>query len=338
MKPRKSANPFEILQAAAQQNQWAATYFLHGEDSFLREKSLIFVRDSFLGSEQDDLRFRQFYFPEASADDIAMELQTLPFFGLTKLIILHDIDAMKEKDWEKIEKSLPTEAGSVLVLITASKLDRRRKVFKYLLEKTEAIELKAPFENQVAGWIKSFATERQKEIHLDAIQLLHRRIGSSLAELDQEVAKLVSYVGDRDSIEMEDVEQVTQNSRTESVFELTEAVGHRQTERSLSLLSRLLDSGQSEVGVVSLIARHFRILMLVKLGQQKKLYDNSLAQFCGVPPYFLRQYTDASRLWQDRALKQALLITAATEKKLKSAPIEAKILLDAMIFDFARTS
>src|SRR5690606_12512167 len=98
------------------------------------------------------------------------------------------------------------------------------------------------------------------------------------------------------------------------VFQWTEAVAGGDRIRSFELLASLLEQGQSEVGIVSLMARHVRILIRVKRGQELGYAGARLAQYVQVPPYFLNNYLRQAGLWSIRRLEQVLLTLNETDK------------------------
>lgn len=334
MKPyAKKQNPLDALNERIQSEDWAPAFFLHGEESFLKDKAVQKLRKSFLVHGEDDFSYRSFHFPDSDVDQVVDELGTLPFFGQRKLLLLQDIEGLKDKEAQRLIDALPKQFDGTVAVFVSTKIDRRKNVFKFLLEKTASYEFKPVFENQVGGWIRSMALEKGKDIHSEAIMTLHRRVGSQLGELDHEIEKLVTYLGERTQIESEDVEAVVHNTKSQSVFELTDSIGRKDSFQSLSILMGLISQGQSEVGVVSLIARHLRILMTAKAGLEKNFSESELAQVCGVPPYFLRQYLDQSRRWSKEELRKGLLRTSITERRLKGSGVAPEILLDSLILD-----
>lgn len=333
---QKNVSPLETLQQARKKGEFAPVYLLHGEETFMRDRSLALLRDALMDPGTEEMNYRQFYFPESSADDVVAELETLPFFAPRKVLVLHDVDALKDKDWERVEAALPKDADTTYVIATAAKTDKRRKIFKHLFAKAAALEMKAPYDNQVPGWIRMLAQEKGKEMHSDAVGTLHRRVGGSLAELEAELTKLADYVGDRGEITTEDVLAATTRSKNESVFELTDALGNRNVPRALEILARLLEDGQSELGILALVARHLRILLLAKDGAERGLSGPQMAQHVGVPPYFLSNYQSQARLWSVPVLKDFLLFAAQTEQAIKTSRAAPEILMDALFLQFGR--
>ena len=96
-------------------------------------------------------------------------------------------------------------------------------------------------------------------------------------------------------------------------------------------LANLLEHGQNEVGVVSMITRHIRILSIVREGMRSGLSGQRLSAKAGVPNFFLRDYMDQARAWGDPKIRMTMDVLYETDKALKSSPVSAHIWLENLI-------
>ncbi|MEN0059977.1 MAG: DNA polymerase III subunit delta, partial [Bdellovibrio sp.] len=197
-------------------------------------------------------------------------------------------------------------------------------------DKAQCIEFKKPYENQIPSWIHYIAQSLGLTISNEGIHLLHKLVGHHLTEIEAELKKLGEFAGAR-RIEKTDVEQVVSRSKEENVFDFTKAIGENDRVKALEHLVHLLDQGQSEIGIVSLVARHVRILLSLKKGMDEGLHGAKLAHYAQVPPYFLEGYLEQVRLWTAKKLEQTLVVLAETDRALKSSPLSSHIWLENMV-------
>ena len=94
--------------------------------------------------------------------------------------------------------------------------------------------------------------------------LFCRRVGSNLQEVVGELEKLFTYLGERNLVDVADVAAIVADSRVDSIFELTNALGGGDAGEALRLLGRLLGDGQAPLLVLNLMVRHFRQLWLTR--------------------------------------------------------------------------
>ena len=140
-----------------------------------------------------------------------------------------------------------------------------------------------------------------------------------------------NFVGTKSVIDLKDVNDVVSNSREESVFDFTRAIGQKDRISALEQLVQLIDQGQNEVGIVSLLARHMRILLTVRSGMDQGLGGAKLASLAQVPAYFIEGYCDQARVWSIKKIEDALVILNETDKALKSSPVSSHIWLENMV-------
>jgi DNA polymerase-3 subunit delta len=103
-----------------------------------------------------------------------------------------------------------------------------------------------------------------KTIDQDAYQAVCAMTGFDLRTFNQNLEKLVSYVGDRKQITVDDVESVLERTKEDPVYELTNAVSDRNIERTLFYLNSLLAADLHPLQLLAALTNRIRKLLLVK--------------------------------------------------------------------------
>jgi len=322
---------YQKIEAQLQSQQFHPVYFFHGDEQYLIHQAAQYLKTCALHGSMPDFAFKSFFAEDVSADQILDEVQTLPMMAARKVVWLREFQDISEKTWNQIECLFEKPVDSCVIIITAFKADKRKKYFKALNDCSIAVEFRKPFENQVGGWVRYIAKGYGIEITNEATQLLTKLVGSQLVELDVEIRKLRDFIGERKEVELADVAQIVSQKKEENVFEFCEVLARVDRVRSLQILVDLLDQGQSELGIIALLARHFRILLLLKKGSDEGLAGQKLAAYAQVPSYYLQKYVEQSRIWSQRKLEQGMILLAETDKALKSSPVSAPIWLDNMV-------
>jgi DNA polymerase-3 subunit delta len=279
-------------------------------------------------------------------------LQTLPFFGSGKVIWLRDCNFLGEERVAStqavtealadIAEELKAFAWSrnreIRLLISAGKVDKRKAFFK-TLDKIGGVEYLAGWSAEDRDWAehaeftaRKAVHERKKEISAEAVAELVNRVGPHPRQLDSEVEKLCLFIGERDRIETEDVNEVCVRNRLARAFALGDALGNRDLPRLLRRLDEELwevkvDSRRSEIGLLyGLIAKVRAMLLLKEMLQEGWIkpemdYNRFKAQLQRVPadrlpsdrrfnPLALNPYVLYKALPQTRRYSEAELISA----------------------------
>jgi DNA polymerase-3 subunit delta len=306
-------------------------YFLFGDEPYLLNQCVPRFKYSVLDESTMDFNYSLFYAADAEVGTIKDAVETLPVFTSHRLVILKNAHELKDSELLQLEPLLENPVPSTVFVILADKVDKRKRAIKLLLDHAFCVEFKKPYENQVPQWISHLAQNSGLKISSEAIHRLYRLVGNNLSELENQIFKIQDYIGQKTTIDIADVNAVVSFSREESVFDFTKAIGQKDRVKALEQLVSLMDQGQSEAGIVALLARHMRVLLTVRAGMDQGLGGAKLASLAQIPSYFIESYCDQARLWAPRKIEESLVVLQETDKALKSSPLSSHIWLENMV-------
>lgn len=99
-----------------------------------------------------------------------------------------------------------------------------------------------------------------KKMTEEAFSLLKARIRDETL-LETELSKLLSYVGDRETIKTKDVAAIVSDINEEDLIALANALARRDKKELLSILDRLLSQGTTLMALHSFLFRQIRLLL-----------------------------------------------------------------------------
>ena len=327
---------FQDVEKAHKNQKFAPVYVFFGEENYLVQQAANYVKSCAMDGVLPDFNFTVFYAGDSSVDAIFEDVQTLPMMSPRRVIWVRDIHEFKDREWEVLAPILDNPVDSTVLILTGAKLDKRKKYYRALTENGIYSEFRRPFENQIPGWIRQICSVHGLRIDEPALQLLHRLTGSVLTEIEAEVKKLREFLGQRNFIQIEDVAQCVSSRKEENIFALAATVARGDSIDGLLQLAGLLEDGQSPVGIVALVARHLRILMLLKQGEEQGLAGQKLSAQAQIPHFYLGEYQSQSKNWSRGQLEKALGILNDTDRALKSSPLSASIWLENMVLQMGR--
>jgi DNA polymerase-3 subunit delta len=322
---------YASVEKSLETQSFSPLYFFFGEEPYLINQAVNYIKVCALHGGAADFNFNSYYASDVEISQVRDEVETLPMMAPRRVILLREVQDLTDKEWASLEPLFESPVDSSVFILVGGKIDKRKKFYKHLYEQAVHVEFKKPFENQIPGWIRHICKGHELTISDEAIQLLHRLVGNQLTEIESEVVKLRDFVGERKTVDLEDVAQCVSKKREENVFDLTEKIAEGDRVQSLVQLVQLLDQGQSEIGIIALVARHMRILLMIKQGMDQNLSGQRLATFAQVPTYYLQDYVQQARRWSVKKLENSLLILAETDRALKSSPLSSHIWLENMI-------
>lgn len=314
-----------------EQNKFAPVYLFFGDEPYLLNQIPDRFKYAVLNEMSVDFNFSVFHANEVDVSTVKDTVETLPVMAPYRLVILKNVDDLKDSEWTDLANLFTVPVESTVFVLIGDKLDKRKKGIKLALDTVTCSEFKKPYDNQVPQWINYLAQNHELKFEQDAIHRLHRLVGNNLTELDHQIEKIKNYVGQKTKIEMADVNQVVSSSKEESVFDFTKAIGQKDRVLALEQLVRLLDQGQNEIGIVTLVARHMRVLLTVRSGMDQGIGGAKLASLAQVPAYFIDGYCDQAKHWPIKKIEDALVVLSETDKALKSSPVSSHIWLENMV-------
>ena len=125
------------------------------------------------------------------------------------------------------------------------------------------------------------------------------------------------------------------DTRIESVFDLTDALGKGDRSTALKLLDRLLAEGQAPLMILAMMTRHFRQMWKISELTAQKVPQNELPKKVGASPYFLKGLMQQSRRFTRQDYRQLFNLFLATDLALKSSGGEPKAHLEVLVLEIA---
>ncbi len=209
-------------------------------------------------------------------------LQTLPFMGGGKLVWLKNANflgdspigraASVQDALETLSGTIATDFGTdVTFLVSAPEVDKRRSFYKSLAKRAE-LQVFDRLDATRSGWeeeatevARPRANKRKLQFDDDALELFVLLTGGDTRQIDNELDKIDIFLGDERTVNVDVVRELVPLSRAGVIFELGNALAERDLDLALRLVRRLLDQGESAIGILLVaILPTVRNLLLAK--------------------------------------------------------------------------
>jgi len=208
-------------------------------------------------------------------------LETLPFFG-GKLVWLKNANFLSDTrtgSAAAVQEGLQDLAAvianelpqDVRFLISVTDVDKRRSFYKTLMKRADVRVFdkldasRSGWEEDAAEIVRRRVADRELHFATDALELFVLLTGGDSRQIDNELEKLELYAGGDKRIGLDEVRALVPLSRSGVIFELSNALSARDLGRALQLVRRLLDQGESAIGILlAAIVPSVRNLLLAK--------------------------------------------------------------------------
>jgi DNA polymerase-3 subunit delta len=209
-------------------------------------------------------------------------LQTLPFFGGAKLVWFKNANCLADSvigrsaavqgALEELAEVFEAGLGEdVTFLVSATETDKRRSFYKTLAKRAE-VQVIDRLDSSRAGWeeeateiVRRKAKTRKLQFDDAALDLFVLLTGGDTRQIENELEKIDLYQDRERSVSVDTVRELVPLSRAGVIFELGNAMAACDLERALMLVKRLLDQGETAIGILLVaILPTVRNLLLAK--------------------------------------------------------------------------
>jgi DNA polymerase-3 subunit delta len=312
------------------QGQMDPCYFFFGEETYLMQEYITTLIDRILAAAPRDFNCDVFSVDNNTLEDALSIARTLPIMTTHRVVVLHGLQQLRKADWSQLEHYLEHPSASTALICSSGASDPKKfspRLWQYAVA-IECSRLEGP---KLSDWVTHMVTQRGYRMTPEALQGLLHEQEPDLQTMRQEIEKLCTYVGERQAITLDDVQEVTQTSRLQSIFALSNALGARQIGPAFTVVERLLNQGEPPLVILSMMLRHVRLLWSVKqLGQQRHDIPH-MAKTLGLPIAVCRQLGAQSQHFTVEHLQQLYVAALEADLAFKTSNKPPRAILEELI-------
>jgi len=311
---------------------------LYGEERYHRDRLLDLILERAVPPEARDFNLDLFHGRQVTGRQVLEQLQTLPVLAPRRLVVVREFDALSVSESELLIPCLKDPPPETVFVIVADKIDKRRRFFQEFGKKGVLVEFRPLYANQVPAFVKELVAGRGWRLTPEALELFCRRVGTNLQEIEGELCKLRTYIGDRNTADLDDVRAVVTDVHEESVFDLANAAGRGRTGEAIHLLGRLLADGLAPVMILTMLVRHYRQLWKTSLLLERGVRRNELAGELRIKPFFVDGLIAQARQFPPARFPRLFELFLETDLLLKTGGGSSRTILEQLILRLAATA
>ena len=224
---------------------------------------------------------------DKDASAILSAANQVPFGSERRVVVVRGMELWRDRgksgEAERLAEGIGRLGdGICLILIAAAEDDEGKRKTAVAAKLDNAVKkygatvvCNALKGENIVGWVQERVGQEGKKISGDAAQQLINAAGNEMIVLEQEIIKLVCFVGDNPTVTGRDVAEVVASSPEDVMFTVIDAVTKRQTDRALMLLAELHrydPKPQAVAGkLLALLSRQYRMLWQAKFLADKRI-------------------------------------------------------------------
>ncbi len=284
------------LVKAIKSRQFAPVYLLMGEEPYYIDRISQLLENEVLNESERDFNQSVLYGREVSIDQVVSACKRFPMMADHQLVVLKEAQNLNKTIDQLADYVENLQPSTILVVCYKySSIDKRKKLYKSILQNGVVYQSKKLYENQVPDWIRSVLSSRSYEIEPKAAALLVEHLGTDLSLIDNELQKLQLIVPKSEKITSDHIEKNVGISKDFNNFELIKALGVGDRVRAFRIIRYFAQNPNSNPVVVTLGLLFNFFSQLLQFHGLDNHNPSHVAQVLGINPYFVKDYQLAAK-------------------------------------------
>ena len=335
MAKKRSGKTLAELERSLGSGALLPVYLLVGEEPFLRHRGRDLIHDAIVQKHGGTVSV---FSPDDPLEEVLNELRGDSLFASRRMIEVMQADGFLRNFGDALVRYLERPSASAVLVIDATKVDRRTRLPGVVRSVGMLVDCPRIYEDKLPRWVKAEVARHGRKISGAAISVLVDEVGNNLFAVATEIEKLITYLGDRPTIEAEDVAKLTGHTRSWVIWALTDALGRREATAALRVLEDLLTEGspaESLIGSLNWqLTRLWRGKCLLESGHSTK----DLASRLGVAGRYLAGLVEQIERFNREDLARLSRMLLEADVTLKSSGLPPKMVLERFLVEACSTA
>lgn len=319
--------------------------FIYGAEEFIIEQYLNKVLNKFYPNRDTDYNFNKFH-----SDDIEL-ISVLDYCNSYSMLSDENVVLLKgfetyfkgriKKDDSKLSNLLayinnPTDSTVFIITcfnedLVKGKAKVSAEPYRSLIEKTFSIPIAKVYPNSYNSWISEEFNSRNKRISEKGIYLILSQTQQNLRDIYNQIDKIDAYFSSSNEIPDDEIVSLIGQSREFNVFELQKAVSKRNINSSLEISQSILKSSDDSIMIIAILFTFFKNLLKYYEASRKSMNKYELARVIGVNPFFLDDFSYASKQYHYNELENIFIYLCEYDRILKTSSPNSNVLMTELL-------
>ena len=325
-------------------------YLLYGPEDYLIEEEIQDLLKRTLPEKERGFNFHLFSGEEHGSQEIIQTAQTIPMFSQYRFVLLRDADHMDEEKVERLMEYITKPSPSTRFVLhgqTIGPWKKHRRDIERVGKVTEYTRLKG---RALVSWVKGRIKEKGKMLSEEVADYLGEVVGDRLYDLDNALEKVFLSVGEKQTIELSDMEEITSDVKISTVFDLTDAIGHQNLEKALGILEKTMETkaisfrkeeegskfGDPVPFLLSMMAKQYWSMLVIKQMSSHRRDMGALAKELGTSAWNVKKLIEQGEKFSEASLQEGILKCHQTDLAIKRSRGPKDLLMEKLVIDLCR--
>ena len=307
-------------------------YLLYGEEAYLRKQYKDRLKSAIVGD--DTMNYHYYEGKDISVGEIIDLAETMPFFAERRLIILENSGLFKSGG-EELASYLSKQPETSYFVFAEREVDKRSRLYKAVQKEGYCAEFAVQDEATLKRWILGMMKKEGKNISASSLNYLLEMTGTDMENIRKETEKLFCYCLDKDTIEIQDIDEICTKRISSHIFDMVGAIAEKKQKKALELYYELLALKEPPMRILFLITRQFNMLMQVKELHRKGFSNKVIGEKVGLPGFIAGKYVNQASGFTKENLREAVEECVEAEEAIKTGKMNDNMSVELLIIKYS---
>ena len=283
-----------------------------------------------LGDIKDEMNSSVFSGNKIDIPKIIDIAQTLPFFAPRRLIVIKDSGVFKSSN-DMLAEYLKNPSEDTFFVFCEEEVDKRNKVYKTVLENGYVALMDKLSTDALEKWAAKYFADNGKKITGTNMRFFIESIGTDMDTIRNESDKIISYLGDREIIEREDIEEIVSVNITARIFDMTDCIAAGNVGGAMKVYADLIELKEAPESIMFSIIKMFKQLYEIKTFKGSA----DVAKTLGMNPYVVTKYTRVAKNFTKERLLEATNYGAQLVEDVRTGKMDKFMSVELFVIKYA---
>ena len=289
-----------------------------GEETYYIDFITELLEIEVLNEDEKNFNKTILYGKDTTVEELISHCKRYPMMSKYQVVFLKEAQDLSRKIETLSSYALNPLMSTVLIVNYKYKsLDKRKKLFKNIQKFGIVVDFKKIYEDRVPVWIINQLKIDNFTIEPKACSMLVDYLGNDLKKINNQLNKLKIICSQKRNISPKLIEDNIGISKDFNVFELRNAIGIKNLDKSLLICAYLTSNSSKHPLQMTLSSLFNYFIQIFQYHSLENKSQNNVASVLGVNPYFVKDYVNASKYYNMKKISSIISLIKDVDLKSK---------------------
>ncbi len=317
-------------------------YFLYGDEQFLLENKVNKIKKKLINSSFSDFNFALYNGRDSKVEDVLASAMAFPVMADKKLIILKNtgfLNNAKSREYKEIKELCESIPEYLCLIIIERDFDKKKEqTIRFIGEQGGIVRFDYMPLPQIEKWLEKQFEKQEKIIYPKELTAMVKRCGGSLNAIHNEFSKLINYMGDRQKVTAEDIENVVLKSLDVAIYDIIDHIIENRPSLAMADYKELLEHKTEPIVIIAAISSKLSDLLAAKCLSGEGVPISEMGKYleCLPQDWLIKKTVAQSKRFGEKYLRRMVKKSLDYDLKIKTGLMDKEIALQLLIADLVK--